>query len=103
MAQVEMTVSMDSRRQEQIDRFCAISGLSRKQAFNEMMDMWERLVYIPWVEFLEKEEQRRKAREGFNAIRAKAERGEYPDLTMEEINEEIAKARAEKRQKENQG
>ena len=98
-----MTVSMDSRRQEQIDRFCAISGLSRKQTFNEMMDMWERLVYIPWIEFLEKEEQRRKAREGFNAIRAKAERGEYPDLTMEEINEEIAKARAEKRQKENQG
>jgi hypothetical protein len=97
MAQVEMTVSMDSRRQEQIDRFCAISGLSRKQTFNEMMDMWERLVYIPWIEFLEKEEQRRKAREGFNAIRAKAERGEYPDLTMEEINEEIAKARAEKR------
>lgn len=103
MAQVEMTVSMDSRRQEQIDRFCAISGLSRKQTFNEMMDMWERLVYIPWIEFLEKEEQRRKAREGFNAIRAKAERGEYPDLTMEEIIEEIAKARAEKRQKENQG
>ena len=103
MAQVEMTVSMDSRRQEQIDRFCAISGLSRKQTFNEMMDMWERLVYIPWIDFLEKEEQRRKAREGFNAIRAKAERGEYPDLTMEEINEEIAKARAEKRQKENQG
>lgn len=103
MAQVEMTVSMDLRRQEQIDRFCAISGLSRKQTFNEMMDMWERLVYIPWIEFIEQEEKRRKAREGFNAIRAKAERGEYPDLTMEEINEEIAKARAEKRQKENQG
>ncbi len=103
MAQVEMTVSMDSRRQEQIDRFCAISGLSRKQTFNEMMDMWERLVYIPWIEFIEQEEKRRKAREGFNAIRAKAERGEYPDLTMEEIIEEIAKARAEKRQKENQG
>ena len=98
-----MTVSMDLRRQEQIDRFCAISGLSRKQTFNEMMDMWERLVYIPWIEFIEQEEKRRKAREGFNAIRAKAERGEYPDLTMEEINEEIAKARAEKRQKENQG
>lgn len=103
MAQVEMTVSMDSRRQEQIDRFCAISGLSRKQTFNEMMDMWERLVYIPWIEFIEQEEKRRKAREGFNAIRAKAERGEYPDLTMEEIIEEIAKERAEKRQKENQG
>ena len=66
MSQVEMTVSMDSRRQEQIDRYCTLSGIKR-----------------------------RKASEGFNAIRAKAERGEFPDLSMEEIIEEIAKARTE--------
>ena len=40
MAQVEVTVSMDSRRQEQIERFCALSGISKAQTFNEMMDMW---------------------------------------------------------------
>lgn len=96
MAQVEMTVSMDSRRQEQIDRFCAISGLSRKQAFNEMMDMWERLVYIPWIEFLEKEEQRLKTRQAFKKQREKAEKGETPDMTMEEIDAIIAEVRTER-------
>ena len=96
MAQVEMTVSMDSRRQEQIDRFCAISGLSRKQAFNEMMDMWERLVYIPWIEFLEKEEQRRETRQVFKKQREKAEKGEAPDMTMEEIDAIIAEVRTER-------
>lgn len=103
MAQVEMTVSMDSRRQEQIEKFCALSGISKKQTFNDIMDMWERLVYIPLMDFIEKEERRRKAREGFETIRIKAERGEYPDMTMDEIIEEIAKARMENRQKENQG
>ena len=96
MAQVEMTVSMDSRRQEQIDRFCAISGLSRKQAFNEMMDMWERLVYIPWIEFLEKEEQRLITRQVFKKQREKAEKGEAPDMTMEEIDAIIAEVRTER-------
>lgn len=96
MAQVEMTVSMDSRRQEQIDRFCSISGLSRKQAFNEMMDMWERLVYIPWIEFLEKEEQRLKTRQAFKKQREKAEKGETPDMTMEEIDAIIAEVRTER-------
>ena len=93
MSQVEMTVSMDSRRQEQIDRYCTLSGISKKMAFDELWDLWERLVFIPRIDFIEKEEKRRKAREGFNAIRAKAERGEFPDLSMEEIIEEIAKAR----------
>ena len=96
MAQVEMTVSMDSRRQEQIDRFCAISGLSRKQAFDEMMDMWERLVYIPWVVFLEKEEQRLKTRQVFKKQREKVEKGEAPDMTMEEIDAIIAEVRTER-------
>ncbi len=47
----------------------------------------------------EQEEQRRKAREGFNAIRAKAEKGEFPNLTMEEIDTIIAEARAERHAK----
>jgi hypothetical protein len=47
----------------------------------------------------EQEEQRRKAREGFNAIRAKAERGEFPNLTMEEIDTIISEVRAERHAK----
>ena len=96
MAQVEMTVSMDSQRQEQIERFCALSGLSRKQTFNDMMDMWEKLVYIPWMEFIEKEERRRKTMEAFKRQREKAERGECPDLSMDEIDAIIADVRSER-------
>lgn len=33
----------------------------------------------------------------FRAIREKAEAGAFPDLTLDEINEEIRKARQEKR------
>ena len=102
MAQVEMTVSLDSRRQEQIERYCALSGISKKQTFDDIMDLWEKCVYLPLMDFVEKEERRRKAREGFEAIRAKAENGEYPDLTMDEIIEEIEKAHAERHHKENQ-
>lgn len=96
MAQVELTVSMDSRRLEQIERFCALSGLSKTQTFNEMMDMWEKLVYIPWMEFIEKEEKRRRAHEVFSRQREKAERGETPDLSMEEIDAIIAEVRTDR-------
>ena len=94
MAQVELTVSMDSQRQEQIERFCALSGLSKTQTFNEMMDMWEKLVYIPWMDFIEKEERRRRTYEAFRRQREKAERGETPDLSMEEIDAIIAEVRS---------
>ena len=96
MAQVEMTVSMDSKRQEQIERFCALSGISRKQTFNDMMDMWERLVYIPWIDFIEKEERRRKAREAFRKQREKVENGDSPEMTMDEIDAIIERVRTER-------
>lgn len=95
MAQVDLTLSIDPQRQQQIDRYCALSGLSRKAALDEIMNLWERLVYIPQMDFIEKEARRRKAREAFYAMRARAERGETPDLSMDEIIEEIALARAE--------
>lgn len=100
MAQVQMTVSMDSLRQQQIERYCALSGASRNSVFDEIMDLWERFVYIPRTEYLEKEERRRKSLEAFQRQRAKAERGDAPDLTMEEIIEEIAQARAERHSNE---
>ena len=100
MAQVQVTVSIDSQMQQRIDRYCALSGLARKAAFDDMMSRWYQLFLVPEIEFLEKEERRRKAREGFNTIRARAERGEFPELTMEEINEEIAKALVDYRQHE---
>ena len=96
MAQVDLIVSIDSQKQKQIDQYCNLLGLSRKVAFDEMIKMWERLVYLPQMDFIEKESNRRKAREAFFAIRERAEKGETPDLSMDEIIEEIALARKEK-------
>lgn len=100
MAQVQVTVSMDSQRQQQIERYCALSGVSRKSVFDEIMDLWERFVYIPRTEFMEKEARRRKALDAFQRQREKVARGETPELTTEEIIAEIALARAERHAKE---
>ena len=62
--------------------------------------MWERLIYNPWVDFMEKEERRRQAYAAFRKQREKVRRGDAPDLTMEEIDAEIALARAERYAKE---
>lgn len=99
MAQVQLTVNVDSQVKQQLERFCALSGMSQDSAIEEMTSMWQRLIYVPWTEFLEKEEKKRQVREWWNTMRAKAGRGETPDLSMEEIIEEIDTMRAEQREK----
>lgn len=66
MAQVQMTINVDSQMQQQIDRYCTLSGLTRKA----------------WA--------------AIENQRAKAERGETPELTMEEIIAEIQQAHEER-------
>ena len=100
MAQVSMTVNIDAQMKQRIDEFCSISGSSQEETFAEMMHMWERLVYIPWSEFFKKENARREGVVAFKRIRKMAEEGELPELTLDEINEEIAAARAERRARE---
>ena len=95
-----MTVSIDSQMQQKIDRYCALAGVNRNTAFGNIMELWERLVYIPETEFLERELLRRKSWGAIVRQRAKAERGDAPDLTMDEIVCEIKQAREERRLKE---
>lgn len=42
---------------------------------------------------LEEDEVTAKAKAAFAEIRAKAERGEFPEMTLDEINEEIREVR----------
>ena len=95
-----MTVNMDEQMKQRIDRFCALSGSTEAETLNGMMSMWEQLVYKPWAEFWEKENARREGIVAFRRIRKMAEQGELPELTLDEINEEIAKARAERHARE---
>ena len=95
-----MTVNVDEQMKQRIDRFCALSGSTEAEALNGMMNMWEQLVYKPWAEFWEKENARREGIVAFRRIRKMAEQGQLPELTLDEINEEIAKARAERHARE---
>lgn len=98
MAQVSMTVSIDSQKQQQIERFCALSGSSREETIDEMINLWERLVYIPWTDFIEKENARRKTMMLLARQRERVANGEIQELTIEEIDNEIAKARSERKE-----
>lgn len=85
-----MTIQIDPRRQEQIDRYCALAGVNQEKAMEEVWNIWEQLIYIPRTDFIEKEERQRK----FSRQRELVERGDVPEMTMDEIIEEIDKARA---------
>lgn len=93
----QLTIGMTPQRQQQIDRYCALAGISQNKVIDEMWDLWERLVYIPQTDFVEKEERRLKAWEAFRRQRERVERGETPDMSMEDIIEEIKRVREERR------
>ena len=88
-------LTIDPQRQQQMDRYCALSGVSKEKATNELWEIWEKQIYIPWLIEFEHKAQQRDAECWFDEMRARAERGETPDLTMEEIIEEIKHIRAE--------
>lgn len=93
----QMTITLDPLQQQRMERYCALSGVSKDKAMDEMWDMWVRLIYIPQTDYIEIAERRRKAMDAFRRQREKVERGETPELSMEEIIDEIKKIRAERR------
>ena len=100
MAQVSMTLNMDAQMKQRIDQFCAMSGSTEEQTLADMLHMWERLVYIPWIEFERKENARNRMRALLARQRERVANGEVPELSLDDINEEIAKTRAERHARE---
>ena len=96
MPQVSMTVRMDSQLKHRFDALCAEFGMSANTAMNIFAKAVVQRGKIPFEIRSDREEYLEKAQEAFKALRRRAENGETPDLTMEEIDEEIRKARAEK-------
>ena len=95
----QMTITLDPLQQQQIERYCALSGVSKDKAMDEMWSMWVKLIYLPWSQNPDKEKRSRDISdlEWFDKMRARAERGETPDLSMEEIIDEIKRIREERR------
>ncbi|MBM0145256.1 type II toxin-antitoxin system RelB/DinJ family antitoxin [Segatella copri] len=95
MAQTAMTVRMDNQQKAQFDKLCEQFGMSANTAINIFVKAVIRSKSIPFSIQAKNEEDEVtvKAKAAFKQLRAKAERGETPELTLDEINEEIREVR----------
>lgn len=99
MAQVSMTVRMDSGIKAAFDALCAQFGMSANAAMNIFANAVVRQRRIPFEIKAAPEENSMGALDAFLEIRRMAESKQLPDLTLDEINEEIRLAREERRAK----
>lgn len=102
MATSAMTVRLDTEMKKQFDALCQQFGMSSNTAINIFVNQVVRSRSIPFtvtVETENKDEIRQRALEAFKRQREKAMRGETPDLTLDEINEEIRLARQERKER----
>ena len=96
MAQVSMTVRMDSGIKASFDALCAEFGMSANTAMNIFAKAVVMYRKIPFEIKASQPTDSLKGIEAFREIRKMAESGQLPDLTLDEINEEIRLAREER-------
>ena len=101
MAQTAMTVRMDNQQKAQFDKLCEQFGMSANTAINIFVKAVIRSKSIPFSIQAKEEEDEviAKAKEAFKELRAKADRGETPELTLDEINEEIREVRRSRKER----
>lgn len=90
-----MTVRMDTGLKAAFEELCAQFGMSVNTAMNIFAKAVVRERAIPFEIKASKNQEDVTMRgiEAFKAIRAQAEQGLLPDMTLDEINEEIRLAR----------
>ena len=94
MAQVSMTVRMDAGIKAAFDSLCQQFGMSANAAMNIFANAVVKTRSIPFkIEMSEEDTIHEEGRRAFLEIRKMAEQGAFPDLTLDEINEEIRLAR----------
>lgn len=95
MAQSAMTVRLDPEIKSQFDKLCQQFGMSANTAVNIFINQVIRSRSIPFVITASDDpaKVRSKALEAFATARNQAETSGGKELTLEEINEEIKKAR----------
>lgn len=98
MAQTAMTVRMDDRQKDQFDRLCQQFGMSANTAINIFVRAVIRSKSIPFpiqANGAEREDDElvTKGWAVFEHVREAAEKGETPELTLDEINAEIRDVR----------
>ena len=99
MAQTAFTVRMDADIKKRFDELCKDFGMSSNTAFNMFARAVIKSERIPFN--IESEEQAfiERAKRVTEQIRAQAILNGTADMSMDEINEEIRKAREERRER----
>lgn len=102
MAQVSMTVRMDSQLKKQFNELCNEIGMSANTAINVFVKAAVRTRSIPFKIDLNEPEAENPALKRFQEFRASVVADDSrPEMTLDEINEEIRLAREEmKRRKQ---
>ena len=96
MAQVAMTVRLDSDVKIKFDRLCQEFGMSANTAFNVFVNAVIRNKRIPFtIEAGQEMSSKQRAIDAIESMRAKAQASGVDELPLDEINEEIRLARAE--------
>lgn len=93
MPQVSMTVRMDSTLKSSFDALCAEFGMSSNTAMTIFAKAVVQRGRIPFEIQSNKVAAVSNGLNAFRAIRALAEAGEFPEMSVEEINREIELAR----------
>lgn len=94
MAQVSLTVRLDSDLKNKFDKLCDEFGMSTNTAFNIYVRQVVRNRRIPFsIEAPSKEETLANGCAAFNAMRRAAAESGLQKMSLDEINEEIRLAR----------
>ena len=96
MSQSAMTVRLDSQMKSRFDELCAQFGMSADTAINVFVNAVVRTQSIPFNISATAEKTGERALKAFQHARQSINRNE-PEMTLEEINEEIRLARAERK------
>ena len=100
MAQVSMTVRMDSGIKASFDALCAEFGMSANTAINVFAKAVVMYRKIPFEIKASEKSANEDFKNAFYALRDSARKNGLQDMTIEEINEEIRQARLERAEKE---
>ena len=95
-----MTVRMDSQLKQKFDELCARMGMSVNAAINVFANAVVRTSSIPFKISANPLDVEDEALREFREFRKMVAASDRPELTLEEINEEIRLAREERAAKE---
>ena len=100
MAQVSMTVRMDSQLKRNFDSLCSQFGMSANTAMNVFANAVVMYRRIPFEIKAKPSEEKEELKKAFFALREQARENGLQDMSLDEINEEIMLARKEKAARE---